>query len=146
MLNANSLYCADIVEANPPAPAQLLVLDVFVPIPRGKPSMLGVKVPNLSSASGDVGDRGPVASATTATIVDIHQTVGLFPCHQDKCPANLDCGLFEFDHFYNLFKQQSMTTGSSKLKSGYSEQSSKSQSVGSLIWNNPDPSSGSIFV
>lgn len=36
--------------------------------------------------------------------VNIFEVVGLFPCDQDKCPPNLDCGLFNFRYFYQLHK------------------------------------------
>lgn len=108
-----------------------------------------------------VGGSSEENNSANSVVVDLHQVIGLFPCNQDKCPANLDCGLFEFDHFYQLNKPDKpklaqSNNGSSGINSSAgdtsksNETSSKannaansSNQLGNVVtWVNPDPITG----
>lgn len=148
------LIIVDIIETNPPAIAQLFVVDLHVTLPKPKQLMTGRKLSTLSSGSDD---------SSSSVLVEIHQVIGLFPCNQDKCPANLDCGLFEFDHFYDMTKPKQTTTASNTSSNGPStidttkldplsktNHQGNSGSVGGagnqisnvVTWTNPDPTTG----
>jgi hypothetical protein len=82
--------------------AQLLVMDVYLQLP--KPN----KQQPPDSASARRGSVTSSSSGATAALfpVEIHQIIGLFPAENGKCPANLDCGLFDYEYFHGLYEEQ----------------------------------------
>ncbi len=122
------------------------MVDLHVTLPKPKQPPVGRK---MSSASGD-----DTSNNNSNVVVELHQVVGLFPCSQDKCPANLDCGLFEFDHFLELNKPKLPTNTSSdkeSVKAGErgttnSNTTSGNQLSNVVTWTNPDPLSGNYCI
>jgi hypothetical protein len=129
--------------------AQLFVMDVYVqlPKPKGEP-------PNRKGSA-----IGAPSTAMNSVVfpVEIHQTVGIFPCETEKCPANLNCGLFEYEYFHFLYQQQlkkesddasstsSLTNSVSQSRlSSHRDDSNSSSSyiVRDKGWGNPDRNSG----
>lgn len=76
--------------------AQLFVVDVYVSLPK----------PNRPETSNKRGSVTPTSHSAVLFPVDLHQVIGIFPCESEKCPANLDCGLFEYDYFHGLYVEQ----------------------------------------
>jgi hypothetical protein len=132
--------------------AQLFVMDVYVqlPKPKGEP-------PNRKGSAIGLGNT---AMNSVVFPVEIHQTIGMFPCETEKCPANLNCGLFEYDYFHFLYQQQqkkeaddasstSSLTNSvsqSRLSSHKDENNSNySYLIRDKGWSNPDRNSGTAI-
>jgi hypothetical protein len=100
--------------------AQLLVMDVYLQLPKPNKQL----PPESANAR-----RGSVASSSTPAAlfpVEIHQIIGIFPAENAKCPANLDCGLFDYEYFHGLYEEQQR-----RLLDPQSYNDDDNQSVGS---------------
>lgn len=133
-------------ESHPPAPAQLLVLDVYVNLPKPK------QAPTKRGSSG-----GAAVEDIKENFVEVHQVIGIFPCDIEKSPANLDTGLLDYEFFYNTHLQQckapppptavpQMSGSSANLTRSNSVMSNSSsgggKDAGVVVWSQPHPSSG----
>jgi hypothetical protein len=100
--------------------AQLLVMDVYLQLPKPNKQL----PPESANAR-----RGSVTSSSTPAAlfpVEIHQIIGIFPAENAKCPANLDCGLFDYEYFHGLYEEQQR-----RLLNPQSYNDDDNQSVGS---------------
>ena len=94
-------------------------------------------------------------------LVDLHQVVGAFSCSSDKLAPNLDCGLIEWSHFFEMHqfrkpdegREFCTAGGPSRKKSAIqlppggagvarSNQSSANTPTSRGFWTNPNPLTG----
>lgn len=59
---------------------------------------------SVPSTPGGGGGGGSVSSSLLA--VELQQIVGAFSCETDRPPPNLDCGLIDWEHFYEMHQQR----------------------------------------
>jgi hypothetical protein len=87
-------------------------MDVYVTLPKPTKQAPG----NLTRMASNITSTTSNSTSTTAAAasegnsngmlpIGIHQIIGLFCCGEDKAAANLDCGLFEYDYFHDLFER-----------------------------------------
>lgn len=96
------------------APANLLVLEVYVHLPpRPSQPPSGPNNAAQSNRRSSTANRGNEDNSVSATSppVTLHQVVGLFCVDESvtrTTPAHLDCGLFTFDYFQQLFRAKQL--------------------------------------